>query len=552
GALYVTEGDPATLQCKFSGTKNITVKWYKGGKELTLGPKYKISVTDTVSVLKVVHAEKKDSGEYTFEVHNDVGSSSYLIIPPKFTKKLKKMDSIKGSFVHLECIVSGSHPISIQWYKDGQEITASEKHKYSFIDNTAFLEVSQLEGTDSGSYTCEATNKAGTILPHPSLSSIFLSVIEPPYFVEKPQSQDVVPNARVQFKALVKGTVPMQIKWFKESKELLSGATRSVWKDDTSSVLELFSAKTSDSGTYTCQISNDVGTATCKANLFVKEPPRFIQTPSPVVALRKGKSTTFECQVSGTPEIHVTWYVDGNEVTDRAKYGISFVDGFAVCKVTDATVEDSGTYVCEAHNDAGSESCSVELKVKEPPTFIRELRPVDVVKGLDASLDCEVAGTPPFEVTWLKNNKEIYSSKKYAMSAQEAVFALNVTNCDVSDAGEYQCVISNDGGSCSCSTRVGLKEPPSFVKKLENVTTVLKSSAELQCVVAGAHPLSVSWIKDEKIIEEDKNFRVTFVNNVATLQIRSVDISHRGRYTCQARNESGVEKCFGLLFVQGL
>lgn len=82
------------------------------------------------------------------------------------------------------------------------------------------------------------------------------------------------------------------------------------------------------------------------------------------MALRKGKSTTFECQVSGTPEIRVTWYIDGNEVTDRAKYGISFVDGFAVCKVTDAKVEDSGTYVCEAHNDAGSESCSVELKVK--------------------------------------------------------------------------------------------------------------------------------------------------------------------------------------------
>lgn len=88
--------------------------------------------------------------------------------------------------------------------------------------------------------------------------------------MEKPQSQEVVPNARVQFKALVKGSTPLQIKWFKDSQELLSGASRSVWKDDTSSVLELFSAKTSDSGNYTCQISNDVGTATCKATLFVK------------------------------------------------------------------------------------------------------------------------------------------------------------------------------------------------------------------------------------------------------------------------------------------
>lgn len=88
--------------------------------------------------------------------------------------------------------------------------------------------------------------------------------------MEKPQSQEVVPHARVQFKAMVKGSTPLQIKWFKDSQELLSGANRSVWKDDTSSVLELFSARMSDSGNYTCQISNDVGTATCKAALFVK------------------------------------------------------------------------------------------------------------------------------------------------------------------------------------------------------------------------------------------------------------------------------------------
>ena len=66
------------------------------------------------------------------------------------------------------------------------------------------------------------------------------------------------------------GTAPMTIKWFKDNKELHSGAARSVWKDDTSTILEIFSAKAADVGTYICQLSNDVGTATSKATLFVK------------------------------------------------------------------------------------------------------------------------------------------------------------------------------------------------------------------------------------------------------------------------------------------
>lgn len=414
-SIDVTQGDPATLQVKFSGTKEISAKWFKDGQELTLGPKYKISVTDTVSILKIISTEKKDSGEYTFEVQNDVGRSSCkasinvldLIIPPSFTKKLRKMDSIKGSFIDLECIVAGSHPISIQWFKDDQEISASDKHKFSFHDNTAFLEISQLEGTDSGTYTCSATNKAGH-----SQCSGHLTVKEPPYFVEKPQSQDVNPGTRVQLKALVGGTAPMTIKWFKDNKELHPGAARSVWKDDTSTILELFSAKAADSGTYICQLSNDVGTTSSKATIFVKEPPQFIKKPSPVLVLRNGQSTTFECQVTGTPEIRVSWYLDGNEITDLRKYGISFVDGLATFQISNARVENSGTYVCEARNDAGTASCSIELKVKEPPIFIRELEPVEVVKDSDVELECEVMGTTPFEVTWLKNNKEIRSGKK--------------------------------------------------------------------------------------------------------------------------------------------
>ena len=81
---------------------------------------------------------------------------------------------------------------------------------------------------------------------------------------------DVVPGSKVQFNVLVSGTPPMTIKWFKNKKEIMSSSDCSVIKDHTSSSLELFFAKTSDSGDYVCEIKNDVGSAVCQATLFVK------------------------------------------------------------------------------------------------------------------------------------------------------------------------------------------------------------------------------------------------------------------------------------------
>lgn len=94
-------------------------------------------------------------------------------------------------------------------------------------------------------------------------------------------------------------------------------------------------------------------------------------------------------------------------------------------------------------------------------------------------------------------------------------------------------------------------EPPTFVQKIENCTTILESSAVFQCAISGSDPITVSWIKGDKIIEPDDNTHITFENNIATLYIKTVDAGHPGRYTCQASNESGTEKCFASLIAQG-
>lgn len=75
-SISVTQGDPATLEARFSGTKPLTATWMKAGKELVSGQRWKVVSTDNSSVLKINKTDKSDAGEYTFRVSNDVGQSS--------------------------------------------------------------------------------------------------------------------------------------------------------------------------------------------------------------------------------------------------------------------------------------------------------------------------------------------------------------------------------------------------------------------------------------------------------------------------------------------
>lgn len=74
--MKVTVGDICTLECKVGGTPDLSIGWFKDGKELTSSPKHKITFYNKVSTLKILDSESEDSGLYTFEVQNNVGKSS--------------------------------------------------------------------------------------------------------------------------------------------------------------------------------------------------------------------------------------------------------------------------------------------------------------------------------------------------------------------------------------------------------------------------------------------------------------------------------------------
>lgn len=68
-----------------------------------------------------------------------------------------------------ECKIGGSPEIKVLWYKDEVEIQESSKFRMSFEDSVAVMEMYSLGVEDSGDYTCEARNAAGSASSSTSL-----------------------------------------------------------------------------------------------------------------------------------------------------------------------------------------------------------------------------------------------------------------------------------------------------------------------------------------------------------------------------------------------
>uniref|UniRef100_A0A3B3IB24 Ig-like domain-containing protein n=1 Tax=Oryzias latipes TaxID=8090 RepID=A0A3B3IB24_ORYLA len=84
---HVTAGNSATLENTITGSPELSVKWFKDGKEIISGHKYKVKLKEHSALLKILTSEQGDTGDYTMVVSNKVGqdkcTSSVTVIAIK-------------------------------------------------------------------------------------------------------------------------------------------------------------------------------------------------------------------------------------------------------------------------------------------------------------------------------------------------------------------------------------------------------------------------------------------------------------------------------------
>nr|XP_015214533.1 PREDICTED: coiled-coil domain-containing protein 141 isoform X1 [Lepisosteus oculatus] len=174
----------------------------------------------------------------------------------------------------------------------------------------------------------------------------------------------------------------------------------------------------------------------------------------------EGSPVTLEVEVTGFPEPTLTWYRNGQKLTNDEHTELSQKEGKHSLFIQKVTDNDAGLYVVRATNSSSTLSSSAILQVKvlgESPKFLSKIEDKILFVGEDLFLECTVSGRPRPSVVWLKDHM-IVASGESRVQLQRETHVLLKKGIVLSDSGKYLCVAKNEVGEACCSACVVVRE----------------------------------------------------------------------------------------------
>ncbi|XP_032421653.1 titin isoform X2 [Xiphophorus hellerii] len=323
----VFENEVLTFSCEVSSSE-WTFTWHKNQN---------LIADEKGSVLNNAAAKVSDRGQYSCKVHHKhrrgVSSAfsniSTVSVYDKLPTPTLSRDPIFtpmyiGETVKLKCAVDVSSGWSYDWYKDGS--TLNKPGKELSID---------LNLSDKGRYSCEASRGEQTSTGHSKETQLDVRDGKPTVtLTQNPSDKLMHTSDLISFTCHVNVSSGWKYIWYKDNKRLKSSGT----------IHQIDSAKTSDSGSYRCQVERETTTTFSSdsrdVELNIEERPKanivLLTTWSEVFST---DSLKLECDVMGSSDSwNYTWYKEGINVSRSVS---------STYKVTPHNDPEQSLYTCE-------------------------------------------------------------------------------------------------------------------------------------------------------------------------------------------------------------
>ncbi|XP_056612039.1 B-cell receptor CD22 [Triplophysa dalaica] len=414
--VNIKEGDSVTLSCTSRGRPNVNMSWFKNRTKQT---------QQAVWILYDVKPE--NSGEYFCEAENKHGKvkSNRISINVKYGPKdvrvtpavsisnLKEGDELK-----LNCSVGGSNPTVHQfnWY-----LNDSLLHQQT----SQLLFISEITPENKGSYHCKANNGIKTA----QSNRLQIYVKYSPHQIKIDGGTSVKNGSKVTFICSADANPPPNSYSWKHTS---TPESLPLSFSNTTGVLTIDTVTIQHAGTYTCAVTNDIGTSETSINVAV------LYAPSKPMLTMKSEGeygvVSIICTVESSPasNLIVTGPSDFKSMPEN-KNNISKSDN----KVTiylNVSESDAGVYKCTADNSEGTNHIEEELLYA--PKNARVRSEGEQITGHKLTLACNTQSKPPSSYEWKKiTNGPLGTEGKSQI--------LHLHSLQTSDSGEYVCIVKN-------------------------------------------------------------------------------------------------------------
>lgn len=347
-----------------------------------------------------------------------------------------------------------------------------------------------------------------------------------------------------------------EIQWFKDGCPIrLAPEVNFICQPNGLVALSIDSARPEDAGVYTLNAINKLGDSSDKGVVVVVPKPHrptFFAQLQDVNGI-EGFPVKMEVKTVGHPKPELIWLKDGVEIGPDGTHFkcMEQPNGYAALVIDKVIATDDGTYAVKATNCEGSSISEARLVVKprvddavpeEIPKFLNGIRNTTTDEGQPITLSAPFISNPMPEIIWTKNGEVITPSDRVIMTCDGRKVGLIISPAEVTDAGNYVCLLANPLGEDETKATVGVRkiyQSPVFQQRLLDTQEMPANDAKFAYKLSGTPSPDITWYKNNEPISDGLKFKMKSEGDIGCLFVKNCCLEDAGTYKCVARNREG-------------